>query len=430
MLTDLTLLLLLILVNGTLALSEIAIVSSRRSRLARMADAGSAGARRALALAAEPTRFLSTVQVGITSIGILSGAIGEATLAGEVRLALGRIPAVAAYAEPLSRVVVVVGITYLSLILGELVPKRLALMNPEKIAGIIARPMQLLARAGRPIVYVLTVSTDAVVRLLGARPVDQAAVTMEDIKVLIRQGTEQGVLEPGEHEMMANVLNLDERYVGAVLTPRSEIAFLDLREPVERHREKLRHEPHDAFPLCDGGLEHVVGFVRVTRVLDQVLDGRPLDLRALAEPAPFVPETMTLLRLLERFKRTNFAAALVVDEFGDVAGIVSLADVISSIVGELPAERPEEAAIVKRDDNSWLLDGRVDLGAVAQALGDRTLLRGEDRHRYHTLGGLAMASLGRVPRTGDVFERGRFRFEVMDMDGNRVDRVLATRVGA
>jgi putative hemolysin len=428
MLTEILIILVLIVINGAFALSEIAIVSSRRIRLVRMVDRGSSGAAQALSLASEPTRFLSSVQVGITSIGILSGALGEATLAGHLRQGFEQIPAVSLYAEPLALAVVVVSITYVSLILGELVPKRLALTDPEGIAAIIARPMKILARVGRPIVYVLSVSTDTVLRILGVRHVKRTAVTVEEIKVLIEQSTAEGVLEPTERELMTNVLNLDERHVAAVLTPRSDVVFLDVGDSVEQNRDKLRREPHDVLPLCDGGLDHVLGVVRARRVLEEVLDGHSLDLPGLAEPALFVPETMTIMMLLEEFKRANLPAALVVDEFGDVGGIVSLTDVVSSIVGELPADNVEEPAIVRRDDGSWLLDGALDLAALVRTLTDDSIVSEEDRQHYHTLGGLAMVSLRRVPRTGDVFERGHHRFEIVDMDGNRVDRVLVTRL--
>ena len=429
MLTDILFVLVLILINGVFALSEIAIISSRRVRLAQMADGGSAGARQAMILASEPTRFLSSVQVGITSIGILNGAIGEATIAGPLRSGLEQIALLAPYAQPLSLAIVVVSITYVSLILGELVPKRLALSDPEKIASIIARPMQMIATIGRPIVWLLSISTDSMVRLLGVRKVNRAAVTMEELKVLIEQGTEEGVLEPSEHEMMTNVLNLDERHVGGVLTPRSEMVFLDVQDSAERNRDKLRRELHDVLPICEGGLQKVLGFVRATRVLEEVLEGRTVELAALAEPALFVPESMTLMTLLEQFKRTNMPAALVIDEFGQVEGIVTLTDVITAIVGDLPRDGEQEPTIVRRDDGSWLLDGALDIATLVRTLEDASLVRPEERQHFHTLGGLAMVSLRRVPRTGDVFDRGRYRFEVVDMDGNRVDRVLAKRIG-
>jgi putative hemolysin len=427
MTTDILLLLVLILLNGVFAMSEIAIVSSRRARLVQMADTGSSGARHALTLASEPTRFLSSVQVGITSIGILNGAIGEASIASRLRASLEQVPAVAPYAETFSLGIMVVVLTYFSLILGELVPKRLALTHPEAIASIIARPMEILATIGRPIVTFLSVSTDTILRLLGVRQVKQPAVTVEEIRVLLEQGADEGVFEDAEHEMVTNVLNLDDRHVGAVLTPRSDVVFLDVRDAMDVNRQKLRQDPHNVLPLCDGGLDHVLGFVRSTAVLDKLLDGKTIDLPALAEKPLFVPETMSLMTLLEQFKRTHLPVALVVDEFGGVEGLVSLTDVIGSIVGELPSEPGDEPSIVRRDDGSWLLDGALDLDTVLRTLDAESLLSDYDRQHYHTLGGLAMLALGRVPRTGDLFHRGDYRFEIVDMDGNRVDRVLVSR---
>ena len=427
MITDLLLLLVLILLNGVFAMSEIAIVSSRRARLVQMAETGSAGARHALTLASEPTRFLSSVQVGITSIGILNGAIGEASIASRLRVLLERAPAIAPYADTLSLGIMVVLLTYFSLILGELVPKRLALTHPEAIASIIARPMRILATIGRPIVTFLSVSTDTILRLFGVRQVKQPAVTLEEIRVLLEQGADEGVFEDAEHEMVTNVLNLDDRHVGAVLTPRSDVVFLDVRDGLETNRQKLRQNPHEVLPLCDGDLDHVLGVVRSTAVLEKLLEGGTVDLPALAEKPLFVPETMSLMTLLEQFKRSHLPIALVVDEFGGVEGLVSLTDVIGSIVGEMPSAPGEEPSIVRRADGSWLLDGALNLDTVLRTLDAESLLSDHDRQYYHTLGGLAMLALGRVPRTGDVFERGDYRFEIVDMDGNRVDRVLASR---
>jgi putative hemolysin len=227
--------------------------------------------------------------------------------------------------------------------------------------------------------------------------------------------------------MVSNVLNLDERRVAAVLTPRSEVAYLDVHDTPQANRARLKHAPHTVLPLCEGGLDHVVGFVRTTRVLDALLDERPLDLPALADPPLFVPEGVSLMTLLEQFKRTRLSMALVVDEHGDVAGLISLSDIIASIVGDMPAPS-EEPAIVRREDGSWLIAGDVDIGTVDRELeADPPLLSAEERGHYHTLGGLAMLALDRVPRTGDVFERGAYRFEIVDMDGNRVDRVMVSR---
>jgi putative hemolysin len=334
----------------------------------------------------------------------------------------------APHAETLALGIMVVVLTYVSLIVGELVPKRLALTHPEAIASLIARPMELLAAIGRPLVFVLSVSTDTILRLFGVRQVKPPAVTVEEIKVLLAQGAEEGVVEPTEHELVTNVLNLDERHVGAVLTPRSDIVYLDVRDSIPTLRDKLRGSLYAVLPLCDGGLDHVLGFVRSTKLLERVLDAGALeDLPTLAEPALFVPETMTLMRLLQQFRRTHLPVALVVDEFGDVEGLVSLVDVISAIVGDLPSEPGEEPSIVQRADGSWLIDGGLDLDTVLRTLDTDLLASDEDRQHYHTLGGLAMLVLGRVPRTGDGFQRSGFRFEIVDMDGNRVDRVLVSR---
>jgi magnesium and cobalt exporter, CNNM family len=424
---DVLLLLLLIVLNGIFAMSEIAVVSARRARLIQLAEDGSKGARHALTLASEPTRFLSSVQVGITSIGILNGAIGEGVIAARLRPALEQIPLLAPYADTLSLAIMVAVLTYVSLIIGELVPKRIALIHPETIASVIARPMEVVAGVTRPIVFLLSVSTDSILRLFRVRQAKQPGVTADEIRVMLEQGAEEGVFEPTEHELVTNVLNLDERHVGAVLTPRSNIVYVDIRDSADTLREKLREQPHSVLPLCDGSLDKVLGFVRSTKVLERFLERGQPDLPSLAEPPLFVPETMTLMKLLEQFKRTHLPIALVVDEFGDVEGLVSFTDVISSIVGDLPMEPGEEPAIVQREDGSWLLDGAVDLDTALRTLEAEAMISDEDRQHFHTLGGLAMVALGRVPRTGDVFERGDYRFEVVDMDGNRVDRILASR---
>lgn len=424
---DVLLLLLLIALNGIFAMSEIAVVSARRARLIQLAEDGSKGARHALTLASEPTRFLSSVQVGITSIGILNGAIGEGVIAARLRPALEQVPLLAPYADTLSLAIMVAVLTYVSLIIGELVPKRIALIHPETVASVIARPMEVVAGVTRPIVFLLSVSTDSILRLFRVRQAKQPGVTADEIRVMLEQGAEEGVFEPTEHELVTNVLNLDERHVGAVLTPRSNIVYVDIRDSVDTLREKLREQPHSVLPLCDGSLDKVLGFVRSTKVLERFLERGQPDLPSLAEPPLFVPETMTLMKLLEQFKRTHLPIALVVDEFGDVEGLVSFTDVISSIVGDLPMEPGEEPAIVQREDGSWLLDGAVDLDTALRTLEAEAMISDEDRQHFHTLGGLAMVALGRVPRTGDVFERGDYRFEVVDMDGNRVDRILASR---
>ena len=427
MLTTVLVVLFLILLNGVFAMAEIAIVSSKRARLAQMAESGNVGARHAISLSSEPTRFFSSVQVGITTIGILNGAIGEASIAKPLQTWLEQTSLLAPWAGPLSLVIMVSVLTYLSLVFGELVPKRLAITHPEAIASVIARPMELLAAAGRPLVRLLSLSTDGILRMCGVRQGTQPGVTVEEIRVLLEQGAEEGVFEPGEHQMMSNVLDLDDRRVSSVLTPRADVVFLDVRDSTSVNRVKIQQCSHAVLPLCDGGLDHILGFVRSTRVLEQLLQGGVVDLPALAEAASYVPETMTLGKLLEQFKRTHLSTALVIDEFGDVAGLVSFTDVISSIVGEVPTTADDEPMIVRRDDGSWLMDGKLDLDTLLRTLEDDSLLSEEDRQHYHTLGGLAMLAIGQVPRIGDVFQRGPFRFEIVDMDGNRVDRVLVSR---
>ncbi len=429
MVLDLALLLGLILLNGLFALAEIAIVSSRRARLTQLADEGYTGATRALHLGSNPTRFLSTVQVGITAIGITSGAIGEAAIASRLRPMLETVPYIGPYADGISFTIMVVGLTYVSLILGELVPKRLALTRPELIASFIARPMQMVAAVARPLVTLLSASTDAILTLLRLRGVRGTSVTVEEIKVLIEQGTLEGVFEQAEQELVKNVLDLDDRKVAAVLTPRSEIVFLDVKETFERNRDTLAAHAHSVVPVCEGDLDHVVGFVRSTDILTAVLAGESVDLQAIASPALFVPESASVMQLLEQFRRTHLPLALVVDEHGQVTGIVSLTDVVAAIVGDLPQEPGEEPDIVRREDGSLLVDGSVDIAALRRELAEEELFQ-EDEGEYHTVGGLAMLALGRVPKTGDRFEREGINFEVVDMDGNRVDRLIVSRPAA
>jgi putative hemolysin len=424
MFVDITLLLGLFLLNGVFAMSEIALISARRSRLLQLAAGGQAGASRALLLSEDPTRFLSTVQVGITCIGILSGAVGEYAIADRLRVWIEQVPLLAPHAATLSLVAMVAVLTYVSLIVGELVPKRLGLTHPERIASLVARPMTLLASAGRPLVYVLSRTTDAILAVLRVSRVKAPAVTPEEIKVLMEQGAEEGVFDRAERDLVANVLHLDDRQVGAVLTPRAEIVFLDVLRPPAENQAIFAASPHGVLPLCRGGLDDVIGFVRSTDMLAMVLRGRETDLARVASPPLFVPTTVTLMALLQQFKQTHLPIALVVDEFGSVAGLVSLTDVTTAIVGDLPAAPDVDPDVVTRADGTLLVDGGVEIHQLARRL-DATLADAEPRH-YHTLGGLAMDVLGRIPRVGDLFERAGHRFEIVDMDGNRVDRLLVT----
>lgn len=426
MLSDFMILLALIVINGLFAMSEIAIVSSRRARLQQFADEGSSGAKSAIALSEDPTRFLSTVQVGITSIGILSGAIGESTLAEHLRVLFQRVPLIEPYAEPLSLVVMVFILTYLSLIIGELVPKRIAMQRPEMIAMLVAKPMQSLSSLTAPLVKLLSVSTDTVLRLVGARNSTEPTVTEEEIKVMIEQGTEEGVFDRAEQVLVSNVLRLDDRNVGAVMTPRKDVVFLDVQQTYDENRDRLCDTPHTVIPLCDGGLDHVVGLVRSNDVLESLLRGEPIDFARLAKSPLFVPKTITLMQLLEHFKRAHLPAALVIDEYGEVVGIATVNDVIEAIVGDLPGDNEEDPLVVQREDGSWLVDGMLDLDGLKRLLAVDELPE-EELGNFHTVGGLAMLQLGRVPRTGDVFELEGHRIEILDMDKNRVDKLLISK---
>lgn len=425
--TDVFLLLVLILLNGLFSMSEIALVSARKARLQQLADARHPGAQQALKLSEDPTRFLSTVQVGITSIGILSGAVGESAIAVRVEAWLTQMPALAAHAKSLSLVVMVVSLTYVSLILGELVPKRLGLTSPERIASLVAGPMSVLAQIGRPLVALLSASTNVVLTMFRLTRTPAATTSDDEIKLLMRQGAIEGVFEPAEQALVANVLHLDDRHVGAILTPRSDVAFLDVMRPWPDNAAIIERSPHAVLPVCRGGLDDVVGVVRSSTILGGLVRGETIDLEGLAVPALFVPRTITLMALLQQFKQMHLPLALVVDEFGSVNGLVSLTDVTAAIVGELPETSGGDPSIVRRDDGTFLIDGAVAVSHVEQELGWQFMVEEAERQHYHTLGGLAMYALGRVPRTGDVFERHGCRFEVVDMDGHRVDRVLVSR---
>jgi putative hemolysin len=431
MLADIAVLLALILLNGLFSMSELALISSRRARLHGLAEQGRPGAARALALSAEPTRFLSTVQVGITSIGILTGAIGEAGLAAELRAGLEGVPALAPHAEALALVLMVLLVTYASLIVGELVPKRLAMLRPESIAVVIARPMHALAVLAQPLVRLLSLlslSTEGVLVLLRVRRAPEPSVTEEEIRVLMRQGAEEGVFVQVEQRLVENILALDIRRVGSVMTPRVDVAFLDLEEPFEVSRQRILERPQSEFPLCRDGIENVVGVVRSKALLERLLRGETVDLAALAEPPLFVPESVTLIQLLEHFRRAHLHTAIVVDEYGDPIGLVSLYDVLAAIVGELPSgEGPAEPLAVEREDGSWLVDGLLDLHELKRLVGVEALPE-EAAGQVQTVSGLVMLALGRVPQIADTFEAAGLRFEVVDMDRHRVDRVLVSRI--
>ena len=421
-------LLLLILVNGLFAMSEMAVVSSRKTRLQQWADEGKSGAGVALELAAEPGHFLSAVQVGITLIGILSGAFGEATIAVGISDRIARVPALAPHAETIALAVVVMGITFLSLILGELAPKRFALRNPEGIAVMIARPMRLLAKAAHPLVWFLSFTTESVLKLLGSRPVSAPPVTEEEIKVMMEQGAEAGVFEQEEQQFVANVFRLDRLKVGAIMTPRADVVYLDVEDSSDDIQRKILDSSHSVMPVCRGGIINVLGIVHAKDLLRRSLSGESFDLLSLLTSPLFIPENATAMKLLEMCKKSGRHVAFVVDEYGDVQGLVSINDVLESIVGDIPSEgEPAEALAVRREDGSWLLDGMLPVDKFRELFPEMGLPE-EESGTYHTLSGFILMRLGRIPAVADHFSWHGWRFEVVDMDGKRIDKVLAAPV--
>jgi len=426
-LLEIAVILTLVLLNGTLAMAEMAIVSARKARLQRLIKDGDSRAKIALDLAKSPGRFLSTVQIGITLVGILNGAFGGATIAGEIAPAIGRVPMLAPYSEILSVFLVVTIITYISLVVGELAPKRIALSNPERIAAALARPMRRLSLLTSPLVNFLSASTDLFVRLLGLPSVNRPDVTEDEIRFMITQGTRLGVFLPIEEQMVEHVFELSDRKVSAITTPRTEVMWVDISDDPTRIREKIGMCPHSGFPVADGDLDHVLGWVETRDLLQQVLTGGEFDLKAVIRPALFLPEDMPALNAVNRFKAEETDIALVLDEYGGLQGMVALVDILEAITGDIPSLHEEEdQAIIEREDGSYLLDGRLQIDDLRALLKRQQL--GKDYGRYYeTLGGLLITLLERIPDPGDYVLRYGWKFEIMDMDGRRVNKVLVTR---
>ena len=355
---DFALLLFLILLNGVFAMCEIAVVSSRKVRLQRLAEDGSPGARSALALHNDPSNFLSTVQVGITSVGILSGAIGETALADPLTVWFSQFAPIEPYSRTLALTLVVIGLTYFSVVVGELVPKRLGLLAPEGIASLVAKPMNLVSAAARPLVWLLSSSSDLILRLIGARRKEEHPVTDDEINALMGQGAESGIFHESEQEIVSNVLRLDEQRVGAIMTHRSDLFLIDLTEPESEIRRLLTDCPYEHIVVCRDGLDNIVGILRRVDLLSAALDAAPLDIASRLRTPLYVPESLTTFQLMENLRRARTHIALIVDEYGDLEGVVTLTDVLASIVGdELLSDAPEDREFVQREDGSWLIDG-------------------------------------------------------------------------
>jgi len=428
--TDIAIIVLLILANGFFSMAEFALVSARTTRLQKRAADGDAGATTALELAADPTQFLSTVQVGITLVGILTGAFGGATLAGPLAEEFAGVPLIAPYSGPLAVVTVVAAITYLTLVVGELVPKRVAMTYADRIASLVSRPIRLLSWAAAPLVRLLSISTEVVLRVLGVRKPSGPEVTEEDVRVLLGQATREGVFEEEEQDMVESVFRLADRRVSVLMTPRPDIVAVDVEAPVEENWQKMVDSGHVFFPVYRDHLDNLLGVVSVRSLWARMIAGEPPDLSKAIEPALFVPESVLALSVLDEFKTSGARIALVTDEYGSIQGVVTVHDIMEAIVGGIPsAEHPPEGPAIRREDGSWLLDGMLPVDEFHDLLGVGTL-PGEGRGYYQTLGGFVMMYLERTPRAGDRFVWNRLRFEVLDMDGHRVDKVLVTPLGA
>jgi len=423
---ELLLILLLVLLNGAFAMSELAIVSARRVRLAAMQRRGSAAAGTALALAEDPQRFLPTVQVGITLVGILAGAFGGARLSGVIAAGVATIPGMAPFALELGFLIVVLLITYLSLILGELVPKQLALRHPEAVALIVSRPLNWLSRATAPVIWLLSASTAAVLRLLGqSKPSDQA-VTEEEVKAVVAEGATSGAIETEERHMIERVLRLADKPVRALMTPRTELEWLDRTASAQDVAARLRASSVTRFVVADHRVDNVVGVVAAKDLLDQLLEGAPLSIAGAMRRPLVLPDTLSALAALERLRNDPIGMAVVLDEYGSFEGVVTASDLLEAIVGELGPAPAEDSAkpAVQRADGSLLLDGMMPSDELKARLDLPDLPR---EGTYHTVAGLMLALLQRVPKEGDRIAWAGWRFEIVDMDGRRVDKVLAER---
>lgn len=426
---ELLFLLILFLINGFFSMSEMAVVSSRKARLQQLYDEGRTAAGAALALANNPSNFLSAIQVGITVIGISSGVFGEAALSADVSAWLSQWPAIAPHSKVIAGTIVIAGITVGSLIIGELVPKRLALLNPEAVASFVAKPMKWVAWIAHPIVRALAFATDAILRVLGRGSSASPPVSEEEIRVLMEQGTIAGVFEEHEHQLVSRVFRLDDLRTTAVMTPRADIIYLDIEEPREKIFERIVAAPHSFFPVTRGDLDNIEGFVAAKDLLVDMVNAEPFDLEARLTKPLYIPETLTVTEVMRTFKQHRQTMALIVNEYGEFQGLVTLHDVLEALVGEI-GETGEEADrdIVTRADGSLLIDGGVGVDRFKHALGIEDELPEEDTDTYNTLAGFVMLQLGRVPQVADHFEWGGFRFEVVDMDRNRVDKLLVARV--
>jgi len=423
---EIALLFALILINGLFAMSEIALVTARKARMQKLIDEGDKAAAAAVKLGEDPTRFLSTIQIGITSIGVLNGIVGEAALAGPLAHWLQGLGLAIEYAGPISTILVVVVITYFSIVLGELVPKRLGQSNPEAVARLVATPISALAIATKPFVRLLSGSTNALLRLLGVKASNSFNVTEEEIHAVLAEGTSAGVIESHEHTMVRNVFRLDDRQIGSLMVPRGDVVCLDLNLPLQENLSRIEASDHARFPVVRDGLNDIVGVVNARQLLSQLVRGGAPKLDEHLQQPLYVPETLTGMELLDNFRSSDVHMAFVIDEYGEVQGLLTLQDLVEAITGEFQPGDPADAWAVKREDGSWLLDGHIPVPELKDRL-ELDAVPEEERGRYHTLSGMMMLLTGRLPKVADSVEWEGWRFEIVDMDGKTIDKVLAMR---
>lgn len=410
-------------------MAELAIVSARKARLQQLADEGSVGARTALRLASNPNEFLAAVQVGITLVGILAGAFGGGSIADALAGVLARVPLLEPYAQGVSIVLVVVAITYLSLIIGELVPKRVALSNAERIASVMSGPMLGLAKLSSPLVWLLDRSANALLKLLGIQRAQEPAVTPEEIQLLVEQGAASGVFDETAQEMIEGVLDVNDRTVETLMTPRAHMVVFDIADSRADILAKLLDSGHSRYPVVQDSIDNALGFVTAKELLAQQLSGKELNLKELLRPAVVVPETMTALKALENFKQHSVHIMLVTDEYGGIQGLITHNDILEAIVGDLATteEDDDEYRAIRREDGSWLIDGLMPIDRLKDTIGIEELPNEEDEE-YQTAAGFVIKQLDSLPTVGQHFEWNGVRFEVVDMDGRRVDKILVARV--
>ena len=429
--TDLLVIFALILLNGVLAMAELAIASARRLRLEELAGQGSSGAAVALELADDPSAFLSTIQIGITLISILNGAFGEASLAARITPQVAVIAPLAPYARSIALALVIAGITLASILFGELVPKRIAMHAPETVAALLARPLRRLARLMAPLVKLLALTTDLIVRLLGLQQARDEAPTQQEISGMLREGTDAGVLGQAEYDIARRAVRLDSQRLGALMTPRVDLQFIDLDAPLGRNLDTIAASPNGRFPVCRGEHGQVLGIVQAGDLFQQAVRQGvlgPVDIGAAAREALYVPASATAVDLLGQLRAHGAEQALVVDEHGQLQGMVTLSKLMAALVGGVPGAEAREGDAVQREDGSWLMDGAMPLERLRELLGTAAPFPDEAAGAYQTLAGLVLHQLGRVPAVAEHVEWNGYRFEVVDMDRKRIDRVLVSTI--